>query len=391
MRSIRQIGSNGDPLDVQLNRAGAAPPSEARAPRWHVRMGLGWSADSPPALLLLLVGVALGPQALDILTPAVLSALDPALPVALAALGVHVALGLPFSRRPSDDASLVVQASLQGLVTGVVVAAGMLLLQTEGLTQPSFHAWVVALVAGACAALSTRLVSDSDPAAQTIDVRVQQFDALLPLLAGAGILAWVREGSLFPAVLLLLNSAGLALVSAAAGWLLLTRTTSDSDARILGAAVLLLVGGLADYLSMSALLSGLIAGLFWRASPGQAGEWLRRDVRHVLHPLIVLMLIVAGARVTVDTSIVTLAFGYVLLRALGKLTGAWVARRAGGAPLPADLGTALLAPGILGIAFVINAVRAAGPQADALISIVVFGTIASQLLAALRRPREDVA
>jgi hypothetical protein len=273
----------------------------------------------------------------------------------------------------------------------VLVAGGMLLLQTPGLAPPTFHAWVVALVAGACAALSTRLVSDSDPAAQTIDVRVQQFDALLPLLAGAVILAWVREGSLLPALLLLVNSVGLALVSAAAGWLLLTRTTSDSDARILGAAVLLLVGGLADYLSMSALLSGLIAGLFWRASPGQAGEWLRRDVRHVLHPLIVLMLIVAGARVTVDTSIVTLAFGYVLLRALGKLTGAWVARRAGRVPLPADLGTALLAPGILGIAFVINAVRAAGPQADPLISIVVFGTIASQILAALRRPREDVA
>jgi hypothetical protein len=340
-------------------------------------MGLGWSADAPPALLLLLVGAALGPQALAILTPPVLSALDPALPVALAALGVHVALGLPFSRDASDDASLILRASLQGLLTGVLVAGGMLLLQTPGLAPPTFHAWVVALVAGACAALSTRLVSDSDPAAQTIDVRVQQFDALLPLLAGAVILAWVREGSLLPALLLLVNSVGLALVSAAAGWLLLTRTTSDSDARILGAAVLLLVGGLADYLSMSALLSGLIAGLFWRASPGQAGEWLRRDVRHVLHPLIVLMLIVAGARVTVDTSIVTLAFGYVLLRALGKLTGAWVARRAGRVPLPADLGTALLAPGILGIAFVINAVRAAGPQADPLISIVVFGTIAS--------------
>jgi hypothetical protein len=383
----RVTPDNGDPLDLQRHRLGVAPAAGGRVVPWHIRFGLNWSSGSPPVILLLLLGAALGPGALSILTPAVLTAIDPALPVALAVLGVHMALGMPMARSAHDDA-LLVRASIQGAVTGGLVIGGMLLLQTGDAGVLTFHAWVIALAAGVCASTSARLPSDSVATAQTAAMRLQQLDAVLPLAAGGLLLAWVREGSMLPAATLALQSMGLALVIAVAGWLLLTRTSSDNEGRILGTAVLLLVGGLADYLSLSALLSGLVAGVFWRVAPGHAGEWLRRDVRHVLHPLLVLMLVVAGARVEVTTTLLILAFGYVLLRTLGKLFGGWLVRRLRRPALPEDLGLMLLSPGIIGIAFAVNTVRSAGPQADPLLGLVVFGTIGSQIIAACRRTRE---
>ena len=59
---------------------------------------------------------------------------------------------------------------------------------------------------------------------------------------------------------------------------------------------MLLVGGLADYLSLSALTSGLVAGLFWQRAGGPAAESLRRDLGYLQHPLVVLLLVTAGAR-----------------------------------------------------------------------------------------------
>ena len=145
---------------------------------------------------------------------------------------------------------------------------------------------------------------------------------------------------------------------------------------------------MADYLSLSALLSGLVAGIFWRVAGGPAAESIRRDVGYLRHPLLVLLLVMAGARMAPIAGAWALPAAYLLLRTTGKLLGAWLARRGTGAGLPDMLGLVLLSPGVFGVAFAMNAVRSAGPQADPLLGIVVVGTIGSQLVAAIRRPQE---
>jgi len=206
-------------------------------------------------------------------------------------------------------------------------------------------------------------------------------------VAGGLVLAWLRAGSSIGAVALVAQASGVTLALAAAGWLLLTRASSETEERVFAIAVLLLIGGVADALSLSALLGGLVAGVFWRYAGRQPRESVSRDVLFVQHPLVLLVLLVAGARADPSAASLGLAGAYVLLRVVGKLAGGTVARRAAGTRVPRDLGFHLLSPGVFGVAFALNAARAAGSDASVLLTTVVVGTIGSELAALLLQPR----
>ena len=83
---------------------------------------------------------------------------------------------------------------------------------------------------------------------------------------------------------------------AVAAWLLVAQTSSDSEQRVFAIGALLLLGGTAAHLSLSALFVGFLAGVFWKATGRPALETLARDMRYLQHPLTVLLLIVAGSR-----------------------------------------------------------------------------------------------
>jgi hypothetical protein len=264
----------------------------------------------------------------------------------------------------------------------------MLLIQISGVEGQTFHVGLIAVGCGVCAATSARLPSEDGAGAQTASRRLRQMDLLLTSVAGGLLLAWVREeGQVLPALFVAGQSALLALMVAVAAWLLLSRPVPENEGRIFGVAALLLVGGLADYLSLSALLSGLVAGAFWRRVAGRAGDSLRRDVGHLQHPLVALMLLVAGAETRFTGIMLALGLAYVVLRVVGKLAGARLVRLAPPARA-AGLGAQLVTPGIFGIALAISIARAAGPQSEAVLGIVVLGTIGSQLVAAIWRTRE---
>jgi hypothetical protein len=238
----------------------------------------------------LLLGVAAGPQGLGLLSPAVLSFLDPAVPVALVAIGV--AVGLEIRARPDAIVS-----------TGLVAASG----------------------------------------------------AALVLL---------REPSAWNAALLIGQSCAIALVIAAAGWLLLARSTSETEQRVFVVALLLLLGGAADVLSLSALLSGFVAAAFLGIVGGPPLEHVRRHLEHLRHPLVVLILVVAGAAVEISLEWLAFAGAYVLLR------------------------TAVLFPDLVAIAFALNLMRAGGADVAPLLTVVVLGAIGAEIAGAALRPAE---
>jgi hypothetical protein len=146
-------------------------------------------------------------------------------------------------------------------------------------------------------------------------------------------------------------------------------------------ASLLLLGGAADYLSMSALLGGLVAGACWQFTAGTVREYIRRDVAYVQHSLLVLILLLAGARADFSPGALTLSIAYIVVRTSGKLLGGWLATRSSDA-IPRNTSVQLISPGVFGVAFASNVVRAGGPEFAPLLTVVVVGTIASSLIAA---------
>jgi hypothetical protein len=370
--------SESDPLDLEFQRLDAVPAHEVRKAPWHARLGLSWSSESPPVVLLLLIGMALGPHALSLLSARALAAIDPTLPVALAVLGVQLGLTLPLQRVARQPA-LLKAASVESLVAALPVILGTLFLSSLDSTTSGPIGWTLVLALGVSAAVSAGLPSDA-PGASTSISDFRQLDALLPIVVGGFLLACIGEG-VVRGTGLATQGILLSFVIALATWLLLVKASSETEQRVFVGSALLLLGGLADYLSLSAALVGLVAGLLWRLAGGGTVEAVRQSVGYVQHPLLVLMLVTAGARTDVAPSTVALIAAYPVLRTAGKLAGAWLGRRIV-SPSPGEgLGIALVAPGIFGIAFALNAVRVLGPASDQLLTIVVLGSIASQLLA----------
>jgi hypothetical protein len=372
--------------EVAVDRlAAATPPAQPRP--WHVRFGLSWSSGAVPVVLILLLGVVLGPEGLAVLTPGVLLVIDPVLPVAIAALGILA--GLEFMRPAAPHRwSLLGKASIESLLTTVVVAVGVWLVMPVFPGLADSEIWLVALMAGLCASMSATL-PDADPdRLRPSVIRMRDLDGLLPVAIGAAALAFIHSFSVMASVGLMIQATILALLISATAWLLLSDSSPSTEQRVFSIAALLLIGGIADYLSLSALAGGLLAGLFWGYVGGVARDCIERDVRYLRHPLVVLMLLAAGAKTTYSGWILVFAAAYLLLRLAGKLLGARLTRRMPGVPIPDSVGATLLPPGVFGIAFALDATSMMQSVAAVTLAAAVLGSIGSQLLAALWRPAE---
>jgi hypothetical protein len=320
--------------------------------------------------LLLLCGAAAGPRGLAILTQPVLSFLDPAAPVALAVFGILAAMRI----QAADDEprGTVSAAALQTAITGTIVAIGFLLVPPTASSGEPLPGWNVAAVALGIAA------------ATSFDAE----DCILPIIVGGLLLAFARETSGISALLITLQASVIAALIAGSGWLLLSRSSAVDEHRVSTFGSALLLGGAADYLSMSALLFGLTAGGCWRLASSAVREHIRRDIAYVAHSLLALVLVMAGAHAVFSIPVFAVAVGYTVLRASGKLTGSWVADRVFPAG-PRPTAQLLMTPGAFGVAFALNVVRAMGAGFEPVLTVVAVGTVASAFIAALSRAEVD--
>jgi len=367
-----------DPIDVRLQQSGATAGRLLPTSRFGA---LDWSTGAFPALLLLVTGAALGPHGLVLLTPQALAFLDPASPIALAALGVIAGLSIRTGRA---DRRIVAASGAQAMVTAIVVASGVLLVGPAVTVNPFPPWWMVAMALGVSAATSSSLPSDPARTSHDVAARLDVQDYLLPVALGGVLLAFLREPSPTAAFLIAAQATLIAVVIAIAGWLILSQASTLAEQRVCVFASLLLLGGAADYLSMSALLGGLVAGACWQFAGGAVREYIRRDVTYVQHSLLVMILLLAGARADFSPVTLTLSIAYVVVRTSGKLLGGWLAAHSLAAN-PLSNNVQLISPGVFGVAFALNVVRAGGPEFTPMLTVVVVGTIASSLIAAFSR------
>jgi hypothetical protein len=373
-----------DPLDARLGYVGPAAPSSRRK---GARLALGLSPTPVPGLVLLPLGMALGPQGLGLLSPAVLSFLDPAVSVAIASLGVFVGLGLE-ARRPQEG-RLLAAASLEAALTVALVVGGVLVALRRAPFDPGLMPWIFALIVGICAASSSTTAIEWPDHPGVKATRIGDLDDVLAILAGGAALAWIRVSDPQGVAALAGQSAAIALILALAGWLLVTQAATDSEQRVFVLGTLLLLGGAVAYLSLSALFAGLIAGVFWNAAGGPARDRIGRDLRHVQHPLVVLLLLTAGAHVRVWPALAVLVPVYLLFRIAGKVAGGWIAGRIAGDDRPIRVGLYLVSPGMIAVALALDVLQAGGTdRGGLLLSAVVAGSLGSELISILVHPRE---
>ncbi len=368
-----------DPLDSRVGTLSAGSDRAWRLPR---RLALGLSPTPRIGLILLPLGMAFGPRGLDLMSERVLTALDPAVSAALAALGVLIGIRLDVRNRAAWK--LTGAASLGAVVTVLATAGGLLLIQAL-LTDSARWPWALALLLGACAAPSSSAVGDDSRGLPLS--RLADSDDLVPIVLGLAALAWAGLGSGGMVLAIATQTTLIALLIAAAGVLLVSQTPSEGEQHVFVIGTILLVAGAAAHLLVSELFTGVVAGMVFGAQRGAVGDRFERDLRYLQHPLIALLLVVAGARFDVPPGWLLVLGGYFVFRTVGKLAGGWLTSTVVDG-VPRRAGWLLISPGIVGLALALNAlqVRGGGGETGLLFAAVVGGSIASEVLSLFVRP-----
>ena len=351
------------------------------------RAALGLAPASAPGVIFLPLGFLLGPHGFNLLSPTALAYLSPIVTVGLAALGVFVGLGLGSPRRL--DRHLFAASSIEATVTVAVVAGAVWLV---AFIQPGVVPGILPVLAlsfGIVASASSAGAAEvSNAPVHRIATRIADLDDVAPIVAGGLIFAWLRAPEIGGTLWFLGLTIAVALLVALAGWLLLGRSAGGAEHVAFFAGLLLLLGGSAQFLSLSALLAGMVAGIAWSAAPGGCHERIRDLLGRIQHPVVVLLLLAAGASVAPAAIPLALLVGFVVFRVAGKRVGGWLASRMTRAEAPGDLGLFLTAPGVIGVAFALNLAQVLAPEAASLlISVSVLGSLAGEIVALLLLPR----
>jgi hypothetical protein len=242
-----------------------------------------------------------------------------------------------------------------------------------------------ALMLGICASVSSVAPPGwlSEPARQHAAM-IADFDDVAPILVGALVVVTLRGAAAMRVLELGAATVLVGAAIAAAGWLLFEAARGPAERGVYVIGALVMLAGSAAYLGLSPLAAGLAAGLVWARAPGLADTIIEHDLEIVQRPLVVLLLLAAGATLTTTPLAIWLLAPFVLFRMAGKLAGSWLASRLAPDIVPADLGAALIWPGIVGIAFALNFQQVAPTiVGGAVLSAVTLGAVANEVLALL--------
>lgn len=379
----REFGGS-DPLDAQLGTSQQPPLGRIGlgrlAPLLRPRAALGLRPALAPAVVILPAGFVLGPQVLNVISVETLGYLDSVVAVALAVLGVFV--GIAFGPHLRTARVLIVASSVEALVTIAMVAgAAAVLLARVPLVGAS--AVLIALCLGIASAASAS--SPADGAGSRAASLIADLDDVVPIVLSGVVLLLTPEGGSAASMRSVAAAPAIGLAIGAAGWLLFERAESPAERGALLLGSLSLLGGAPAYLNASPLVAGFTAGLFWTLAPGRADRIVADDLGKMQHPLVVLLLVTAGAMCVPSLAVFWLLGPYVLFRIAGKLAGGWIASRVSGLhrTLPAlDLGVHLIPPGVLGVAFALGFTHILPASYGVMVvTTVALGSILSELAA----------
>ena len=345
---------------------------------------LGLSPAVAPVVLYVPLGFLVGPAVLNVLSDTVLAHLDAGISVALATLGVFIGLALASVRRV--NVHLLAAATVESTVTVAVVAFSIAYLLLRWDAPLVWPLAAVALALAACAAASAGGAATEDTH-DTQASHVADLDDVVPIAIAALLVSGVAAESAVSGVVGAAAACAIGVSVGAIGWLLFERIDGAGERAVYVIGALAMLGGAAAYLQVSPILAGVACGAFWRIAPGHADAIIAEDLRRFHHPLLLLLLIVAGAQSLPTRLALWLFVPFVVFRMSGKLLGGWSASRVvRGAPAEV-LGAYLVPPGVVGIAIALNVHQVAHADGGAILSAVAAGAITFELIAGFVAPR----
>jgi hypothetical protein len=351
--------------------------------RTHAALGL--KPLAAPVMVFIPLGVVLGPQVLGILPETALGYLDVVVTIGLAALGVFI--GLAFGRESRQARVLFAAATTEACITIAIVATAVVVLMTVWRVPLDLPYGVIAVALGICASASAApAVEAEDDRSARIAARVADLDDVVPILLGGAILVMLKTSGMAGVLEGAILTIALGIAVGFAGWLLIERAEGPAERGVFVLGSIALIGGTAAQVGFSPLLTGMAAGWLWVVAPGRCDLMMAADLRKVQHPLVVLVLLAAGASLKMSIAGVWLFAPYLIFRLAGKLIGGWTASRIAAHVAPSDLGAYLIPPGVIGIAFALNLGQVLGDSAGALIFAVACGALASELLGVFLTP-----
>lgn len=152
-----------------------------------------------------------------------------------------------------------------------------------------------------------------------IDVRHPRLSAPA-LLAVIGVIAIVvlRDTAYRAVIVTAVSIAGVAIIVAFAGWLLIGQADSEREQQVFVVGSLLLLGGSAAYASISAVFAGLLGGIIWSSGGDLARARIVKHLDSFQHPLLVVMLLAAGASITFSIEALAIVVVVAVIHAAGR-------------------------------------------------------------------------
>lgn len=351
---------------------------------FRTRAALGLRPLTAPVMVFLPLGVLLGPEMLGIVSDTALAHLDVVVSVALSTLGVFI--GLAAGREGRQARTLFAAATIEACTTILIVGAAVFLLLSIWGVPMDLPYMLVALALGLCAAASAAPATElEDQSDGQVAARVADLDDVVPIVLGGFILVLAGPPARSPIEGAALTVA-IGLAIGFAGWLLIERAQGPAERGVFVLGSVALLGGAAAYLGLSPLLTGMAAGWLWVVLPGRCDLLMSGELRKVQHPLVVLLLLTAGAELRPGIIGVWLLAPYLVFRLAGKLVGGWAASRLASDVAPSDLGAYLITPGVIGIAFALNLQQVVHEAARPIVFAVAIGALASEILAVFLMP-----
>jgi Kef-type K+ transport system membrane component KefB len=349
---------------------------------------LGRRTPLPRVTLLIVAGLVIGPSGLDLLPVVVQEWFAPIGAIALTMVGFLLGVHLTRAKLARNGRYV--------LYFSVTVVLGAVAVMALGLVAIGVPVATALLFAGMSTATDPAAVADvvdeseaGGPFTETLLGVVAVDDAwglvvFGVLLAGAGALAAGSTGDVLAVGAWELLGAVLLGVAAGLPMAMLTgRIRPGRPALVEGLGFLFLSLGLALWLEVSFLLTGIVMGAVV-ANMAKHHERPFHEIEGVEGPFMILFFLLAGASLRLESLVAVGLLGpaYMLLRTVGRLTSSWLAGRMSGAPAGWGrwMGPALLPQAGVAIGMALVVLDRFPDLADTILPVMIGSTVVFELV-----------